>query len=61
MNQSFFDNIKNNNTFSQYNQVKEMSDQEAVLNAMMEIGKPVRPGDVAKKLGIESKLVSKAI
>ena len=61
MNQSFFDNIKNNNTFSQYNQVKEMSDQEAVLNAMMEIGKPVRPGDVAKKLGIESKVVSKAI
>ena len=34
---------------------------EAVLNAMNEIGKPVRPGEVAKKLGIESKAVSKAI
>ena len=38
-----------------------MSDPEAVLNAMVEIGKPVRPGEVAKKLGIESKVVSKAI
>lgn len=28
---------------------------------MNEIGKPVRPGEVAKKLGIESKTVSKAI
>ena len=32
-----------------------------VLKAMKEIGKPVKPGDVAKKLGIESKAVSKAI
>ena len=28
---------------------------------MKEIGKPIRPGEVAKKLGIESKEVSKAI
>jgi Mn-dependent DtxR family transcriptional regulator len=28
---------------------------------MKEAGKPVRPGDVAKALGIESKVVSKAI
>ena len=28
---------------------------------MKEIGKPIRPGDVAKKLGVESKDVSKAI
>ena len=34
---------------------------ETVLKAMKEIGKPIRPGDVAKKLGIESKQVSKAI
>lgn len=34
---------------------------EAVLKAMKEAGKPVRPGDVAKALGIESKKVSKAI
>jgi predicted transcriptional regulator len=34
---------------------------EAVLSAMKEIGKPVRPGEVAKKMGIESKAVSKAI
>ncbi len=39
-----------------------MSEQtEAVLQAMKEAGKPVRPGDVAKTLGIESKEVSKAI
>ena len=34
---------------------------EKVLKAMKEAGKPVRPGDVAKALGIESKEVSKAI
>ena len=34
---------------------------EKVLKAMKEAGKPVRPGDVAKTLGIESKEVSKAI
>ncbi len=34
---------------------------EAVLNAMVEAGKPVRPGEIAKALGIESKEVSKAI
>jgi len=34
---------------------------EAVLKAMNDAGKPVRPGEVAKALGIESKVVSKAI
>ncbi len=34
---------------------------ESVLEAMKEIGKPIRPGEVAKKLGVESKDVSKAI
>ena len=34
---------------------------EKVLQAMKDAGKPVRPGDVAKALGIESKEVSKAI
>jgi Mn-dependent DtxR family transcriptional regulator len=34
---------------------------EQVLKAMKDAGKPVRPGDVAKALGIESKVVSKAI
>jgi predicted transcriptional regulator len=34
---------------------------ENVLKAMKEVGKPVRPGDIAKTLGIESKEVSKAI
>ena len=39
-----------------------MSQQtEAVLQAMKDAGKPVRPGQVAKALGIESKEVSKAI
>jgi len=41
--------------------VKKMSDTELVLKTMIQIGKPVRPGDVANKLGIESKEVSKAI
>ena len=34
---------------------------ESVLEAMKEIGKPIRPGEVAKKLSVESKDVSKAI
>ena len=34
---------------------------DAVLKAMNDAGKPVRPGEVAKALGIESKVVSKAI
>ncbi len=34
---------------------------EKVLKAMKKAGKPVRPGDVAKELGIDSKDVSKAI
>ena len=39
-----------------------MSEQaETVLQAMKDAGKPVRPGEVAKTLGIESKEVSKAI
>lgn len=36
-----------------------MKDQ--VFKAMQDAGKPVRPGDVAKALGIDSKDVSKAI
>ncbi len=35
--------------------------ENTVLQAMKEAGKPVRPGDIAKALGIESKDVSKAI
>ena len=39
-----------------------MADQKAqVLDAMKKKGKPVRPGDIAKDLGIESKDVSKFI
>ncbi len=38
-----------------------MVSKEDVLKAMKEAGKPVRPGDVAKALGVESKEVSKAI
>lgn len=34
---------------------------ELVLKAMQDAGKPVRPGDVAKALGVESKDLSKAI
>jgi Mn-dependent DtxR family transcriptional regulator len=39
-----------------------MSEQAvAVLQTMKDAGKPMRPGEVAKALGIESKEVSKAI
>lgn len=41
--------------------MKCLSISENVLKAMKEIDKPIRPGDVAKKLGIDSKEVSKAI
>ena len=35
--------------------------EQKVLSAMKKAGKPVRPGDVAKETGIDSKEVSKAI
>ena len=35
--------------------------RELVLKAMKEAGKPVRPGDVAKATGLDSKEVSKII
>lgn len=35
--------------------------EDKVLKAMEEAAKPVRPGDVAKALGMDSKDVSKAI
>lgn len=39
---------------------KEIIMEEQVLKAMKEAGKPVRPGDIAKVLGVDSKEVSKA-
>lgn len=38
-----------------------MNNNEMVLKAIKEAGKPVRPGDIAKELGMNSKDVSKAI
>jgi Mn-dependent DtxR family transcriptional regulator len=38
-----------------------MEGLETVLDAMKKAGKPVRPGDVAKMTGLESKEVSKII
>lgn len=35
--------------------------EEQVLKAMNDAGKPVRPGDIAKALGVDAKEVSKAI
>lgn len=35
--------------------------EEKVLETMKAAGKPLRPGDIAKILGVESKEVSKAI
>lgn len=39
---------------------KESVMEDKVLAAMKEAGKPVRPGDIAKALGVDSKEVSKA-
>lgn len=43
--------------------VQQMSDdkEQKVLEAMKQAGKPVRPGDLAKALGVESKEMSKVI
>ena len=38
-----------------------MEMEEKVLEAMKNAGKPVRPGDIAKTLGVESKEISKVI
>lgn len=35
--------------------------ESKVLTAMKKAGKPVRPGDIAKSLGVENKDVSNAI
>ncbi len=35
--------------------------EEQVLKVMREAGKPMRPGEIAKELGVESKEVSKVI
>ena len=35
--------------------------EDKVLDAMKKAGKPVRPGDVAKMLGVDGKEVSKAL
>ena len=34
---------------------------EKILQVMKEMGKPVKPADVAEKLGMDTKVVSKAI
>lgn len=35
--------------------------EDKVLEIMQKAGKPMRPGDIAKELGVESREVSKAI
>lgn len=35
--------------------------EEKVLEVMKKLNKPVRPGDIAKELGVDSKDVSKII
>jgi Mn-dependent DtxR family transcriptional regulator len=40
---------------------REEKMEKEVLIAMKKAGKPVRPGDIAKILGVESKEVSKVI
>lgn len=41
--------------------LEETHMEAKVLKAMQEAGKPVRPGDIAKVLNVESKEVSNAI
>lgn len=38
-----------------------MDKKEQILNAFTEIGKPMRPGEIAKETGIDAKEVSKLI
>ncbi|MFX0026105.1 MAG: transcriptional regulator [Candidatus Hermodarchaeota archaeon] len=38
-----------------------MTDKEKVLEVFKTLDKPLRPGDIAKELGIESKEISKII
>jgi Mn-dependent DtxR family transcriptional regulator len=38
-----------------------MSVSDEVLKVMKEMGKPLKPADVAKKLSLDNKVVSKAI
>ena len=38
-----------------------MNKKEKILNAFTEAGKPMRPGEIAEKTGIDSKEVSKLI
>jgi Mn-dependent DtxR family transcriptional regulator len=35
--------------------------EKKILNAMKKVGKPIRPGDVAKMIGADGKEVSKVI
>lgn len=35
--------------------------EEQILTVLREAGKPLRPGDIAKALGVDSKELSKAI
>ena len=38
-----------------------MDKKEQILNAFTEVGKPMRPGEIAKETGIDAKEVSKLI
>jgi len=38
-----------------------MDNEQLVLEAMIDAGKPVRPGEIAKMVGLESKEISKII
>ncbi len=44
-----------------FGEEKMADDEKKVLAAMKKAGKPLRPGDVAKATGLESKEVSKII
>ena len=39
----------------------EVTVETKILKVMKEAGKPVRPGDIAKSLNVDSKEISKAI
>ena len=44
-----------------YKMVNTMSDEETILKAMKDAGKPLRPGEIADLTGLDKDVVSKAM
>ena len=44
-----------------YMQVKKMSDEDTILKALKDAGKPLRPGEIADLTGLPKDVVSEAM